>query len=177
MSYFTGKHIKLRAPEPSDIDFLYSVENDESLWEVSDTLQPYSKEVLRKYLEQVHQDIYSAKQLKLIIQTNEERIGMIDIFDFDPFHLRAGIGVVILKEFRQNGYAKEALEMVKQYCFGYLNINMLYAQIAEGNNASLQLFESHGFAITGYKKQWLKSERGYKDVHFLQCFNPHNNES
>ena len=62
-----GKNIHLRALEPEDLDFLYEIENNESIWEVSNTQTPYSKWVLKNYLENAHQDIYEAKQLRLVI--------------------------------------------------------------------------------------------------------------
>ena len=70
-----GQNIHLRALEPEDLDFLYEIENNESIWEVSNTQTPYSKWVLKQYLENAHQDIYEAKQLRLVIvlsETNEK---------------------------------------------------------------------------------------------------------
>ena len=53
-----GKHIYLRALEPSDLDFLYQLENNTNNWEISGTITPYSKAVLEFYLENAHRDIY-----------------------------------------------------------------------------------------------------------------------
>ena len=92
-----GQNIHLRALEPEDLDFLYEIENNESIWEVSNTQTPYSKRVLKNYLENAHLDIYEAKQLRLVIvfsKTNE-RFGCIDLFDFDAKNSRAGIGIII----------------------------------------------------------------------------------
>ena len=95
-----GQNIHLRALEPEDLDFLYEIENNESIWEVSNTQTPYSKWVLKNYLENSHLDIYEAKQLRLAICQDEDfpAIGLIDLFDFDPRNNRAGIGIVIQKE-------------------------------------------------------------------------------
>ena len=81
-----GKNIYLRALEPEDLEFVYAIENDESIWEVSNTQTPYSRFLIRQYLENAHQDIYEAKQLRLVICKNQdtEAIGLIDLFDFDP---------------------------------------------------------------------------------------------
>src|SRR5690606_29084336 len=95
-----GKNIYLRALEPTDLDFLYQVENDESLWEVSNTTTPFSYFVLKEYLENSFRDIYEVKQLRLVIckTENESSIGFIDLYDFDPVHKRVGIGIVIFKD-------------------------------------------------------------------------------
>jgi len=41
-----GENINLRALEPSDLDVLYNWENDTSIWKVSQTIAPFSKNIL-----------------------------------------------------------------------------------------------------------------------------------
>ena len=98
MQALTGKHIHLRALEPDDLDFLYAIENNESFWEVSSTQAPYSRFVLEQYLANAHQDIYEAKQLRLVIVENTTNacVGIIDLFEYNPQHQRAGIGILII---------------------------------------------------------------------------------
>ena len=81
-----GANIYLRALEPEDLEFVYAIENNESVWEVSNTQTPYSRFLIKQYLENAHQDIYEAKQLRLAICSNDTQkaIGLIDLFDFDP---------------------------------------------------------------------------------------------
>ena len=49
--------ITLRAMEPSDIDLIYKWENDTSLWTVSDTVAPYSREALMLYIANCANDL------------------------------------------------------------------------------------------------------------------------
>ena len=172
-----GQHVSLRAIEPSDIEVLYQWENDTETWNVSSTQAPYSKFVLEQYIASAHQDIYSVKQLRLIIcghnpSPNGEGgmpIGSIDLFDFDPNHLRAGIGILIAdKSDRKKGYASEALTLLIDYCFSILNLNQLYCNITIDNEPSVLLFQKHGFQITGMKKQWVREGDKFKDELLLQ---------
>ena len=86
-----GKNLKLRALEPSDVDFLFEWENDEKLWHLSNTIAPFSRFVLEQYILNSHQDIFTNKQLRLMIDLkngdNNYPIGSIDLFDFDPVPL------------------------------------------------------------------------------------------
>ena len=111
-----GQNIYLRALEPNDLEFVYSIENDESIWEVSNTQTPYSRFLIRQYLENAHQDIYEAKQLRLAICKNQDfsAIGLIDLFDFDPKNNRAGIGILIKDSNNRNsGIGSESLDLKK----------------------------------------------------------------
>ena len=97
MNTLKGNRIILRALELEDIDFLFETENNELYWEVSNTQSPFSKFVLNNYLKNAHLDLYEAKQLRLVVaeKTSGKSVGMIDLFDFEPLHLRAGIGILI----------------------------------------------------------------------------------
>ena len=68
------ENIVIRALEPEDLEYLYQWENDMDLWEVSDTLTPFSHFTLKKYIENSHQDIYEAKQLRLMITERQTTI-------------------------------------------------------------------------------------------------------
>lgn len=170
MQTLLGEHIKLRALEPKDLEFLFRTENNESFWEVSHTQTPYSKFILKQYLENAHLDIYQAKQLRLIIEEKKSKqsIGMIDLFDFNPQHKRAGIGILISKEHQQKGYASEALQLLINYCFTHLELHQLYANITQDNTKSLALFKKHNFKEIGIKKDWILSKGKYKNELLFQ---------
>lgn len=153
----SGKHCKLRALEPSDLDFLYRLENDVDIWEISNTVQPYSKNILERYLQHAHLDIYQAKQLRLCICNNEnECLGLVDLFDFDPKNLRAGVGVIVADAaMRNQGFATEALQLVLEYAYDILGLHQIYANILEDNFSSIALFEKLGFEKVGTKVDWV----------------------
>ena len=174
-----GEHIKLRAIEPSDLDVLYKWENDPENWLVSNTMTPFSRHVLQKYIENAQMDIYEARQLRLMIdwmdESHETReiIGTIDLFDFDPLHLRAGVGILIAsKENRMKGLASEALAILIDYAFQSLLLHQLYCNISEDNQASLKLFKKFGFMEIGKKMDWLRIKNRWINVHMLQKINP-----
>jgi len=165
-----GKDIYLRALEPEDLDFLYELENNTAIWEISGTIAPYSKQVLKRYLENAHRDIYDVKQLRLCIcNLSEEVIGLIDLFDFDPRNRRAGVGLVILDEKNRNlGLGAAAIELLTKYAFTYLDLKQLYANVAEDNMASIHLFLKMGFKKTAVKEDWIYTNGSFKNEILLQ---------
>ena len=164
-------NILIRALEPEDLEYLYKWENDMDLWDVSDTLTPFSHFTLKKYIENAHVDIYTSKQLRLMITRvdTQEPIGLIDLYDFDPYHQRAGLGIMIHNmENRKQGYASSAIKLMLDYCFETLGLNQVYSSVPSCNVASLKLFEATGFTQTGYRKQWLKRGNEWEDVIYFQ---------
>ena len=168
-----GEHIFLRALEPEDLDFIYEVENDETIWEISNTRTTYSRFLLKQYLDHAHKDIYEVKQLRLVISSySDEVLGLIDVFDFDFDNRRAGIGILIKNENnRGKGYGSEALRLLTNYCFKQLHLHQLYCNISEENEASLKLFTNQGFNTIGLKKDWNLIGDCYKNEYLLQLIN------
>lgn len=170
-----GEHIYLRALEPEDVSFIHAIENDETIWEVSNTNTPYSKFLIEQYLEHAHKDIYEVKQLRLVISDYDDKpLGMIDIFDFDFSNHRAGIGILIKNSTdRQLGYGFEALHLLTNYCFTRLHLHQLYCNISENNTASKRLFEKQGFKQIGLKKDWNLVKGTYKNEYLYQLIHTH----
>jgi len=162
--------ISLRPIEPDDIELLYSWENNMEIWNESNTRTPYSRYILAEYIKESAKDIYETKQLRLVIQ-NEigEPIGAVDLFDFDPYHMRAGVGILIHKtENRNHGYASDALHAIFGYSLEILGLKQLFANISEKNESSIYVFEKAGFNKIGTKKYWLKSANGWDDEVMFQ---------
>ncbi len=168
-----NQDIQLRAIEPSDLDFIYKLENDTEVWRVGNTLIPYSKFQIEQYVLNTQHDLFSERQLRLMLDKvtpgmKNVPIGALDLYDFDPYHKRAGIGIIIIPEEREKGFAREALTLLKKYCFEILDLHQLYCSITEGNTASIHLFETCGFTQCGTRKDWRFLDGGFKDELLFQ---------
>ena len=94
------------------------------------------------------------------------------MFDFEPKHKRVGVGIIISKlDERNKGYALTAVQMIVKYAFNHLNLHQLYANISEDNSASIKLFENSNFKLTGIKKDWIYSNKGFKNESIYQLIN------
>ena len=167
MQLLKGDKVLLRALEPEDTEVLYKWENDTSIWQISNTLAPYSKFAIEQYIFN-NQDIYTQKQIRLIIEFKKTPIGCIDIFDYEPTHKRAGIGILIVENYRKKGYAKDALKTLINYCFNILQLHQLYCNIMSDNKESIKLFTKTGFKIIGKKADWYSLNNSWKDEYILQ---------
>jgi diamine N-acetyltransferase len=168
-----GQNIYLRALEPEDLEFIHTIENDESIWELSNTQTPYSKFLIKQYLDHAHKDIFEVKQLRLVISSfTDEALGMIDLFDFDFKNRRAGVGILVKEpEDRLKGFGKEALKLLIDYSFIHLDLHQLYCNISEENEASITLFLNQGFQKIGLKKEWNYVNGSYKNEYLFQLIN------
>ena len=153
---------------PSDIDFLIRIENDESLWKYSNTKEPYSRAVLQTYIENSKEDFFTAKQQRFVLVDTETNIyGLIDLFDYDHQNATASIGIVIATEWRRKGYGKKGLKLLQKYAVNQLNLFQLYACVGIDNEPSRALFKAAGFEEEINKKKKLQ-EIEHTHTIFLQ---------
>lgn len=167
-----NENIIIRAAEPLDAELIYEWENDKSIWRVSETYMPYSMYQIEQFLLN-NNDLFANRQIRFIIETknDNEKIGCIDIYDFDPIHQRTGIGILLQENYRKHGYAKESLSLIIDYCFNILMLKQVYCLIDSLNEDSLNLFKKTGFVQCGYRKEWIRTPNGFIDEIELQYIN------
>ena len=109
------KTCSLRLLESSDLEFLERIENDSCLWKYSNTTEPYSHEVLKIYIQNAKQDIVEAGQQRFVIaDSDSNKLGLIDLFDYEPKHARAA--------FYFFNMTIEALKLRKKMCLSFFKL-------------------------------------------------------
>ena len=163
---------RLRAPEPEDLDVLFNMENDSSIWMVSGNAVPYSRYQIKKYIQQSQHDFYTDRQIRFMIEREADNVvmGTVDLTDIDPYNGRAEVGIALLSEYRGQGIASAALKIVLGYAKRVLRLRQLFCLVPADNETSVKLFASNGFGESGRLQQWLVHEESYSDVLILQKF-------
>lgn len=161
--------LRLRALEPEDAEIMYEAESDESAWKYSDYLAPLSLEMLRHYALTYDADPFASGQLRLVIDYQGHSIGLLDLFDISPRHLRADTGIFIFPAYRGKGIAAKALELVKELAKNRLGLHQLTASVALDNPVAKKCYEKAGFSVTGIRPHWLRNSEGYEDIELLNC--------
>jgi diamine N-acetyltransferase len=161
--------IHLRAIEPEDLDLLYRIENDVKLWNVGITNVPYSRYTLRDYVANASDDIYTDRQVRMMVENDRhEVVGIVDLVSFDPSNCRAEVGLIILDAFRRQGYGSRTLEAVAEYALSVVHLHQLYAYVDVTNEASLRLFQKMGYKTSTTIKDWLYDGKNYRDAVLMQ---------
>lgn len=167
----TLPRVTLRAIEPEDLELLYRIENDQELWRVGVTNVPYSRYALHEYLGTVTGDIYTDRQLRLIVENEEgEVVGMADLTNFTPRHNRAEVGLVVQRAYRDRGYGRAALQQLVDYARRVLSLHQLYAVVPVTNEGCVRVFTEMGFRQEALLADWLQEAGQYQDVVLLQYF-------
>lgn len=163
------EEVTLRAPEPEDLGIMMELENSMDLMEVSTSTGPYSRYQLKKYIEESQNDVYTDRQLRLmIVHRTEGVVGMVDLCTFDPRHSRAEIGIIVRPDVRGQKIGSRALALLEEHCFQVIGIHQLYAYVCEANEASMALFRSMDYEECGNLRSWVRIGDEYYDVCMFQ---------
>lgn len=164
-----GNLCRLRALEPEDLDAMYGWENDTDSWRVSGTVAPFSRHVLSRLIDEQQFDIYATRQMRLVIESLDgSAVGAVDMFEFDPQNLRAGVGIIVAPPYRKLGFALDALQTLERYVRDVLRMHQLWCSVGADNEASLTLFKKAGYAECGRRKEWILTPNGAIDEVLMQ---------
>ena len=148
-----GSNILLRPLKVSDLNFLFEIENNTDNWKYGTENKQYTKEELTNYIANAKQDIATAGQFRFVIDLENTPIGFIDLFDYTANS--AGVGIIIAKNYRRRGFAKEVLKLLSIYSFETLNLKRLDCNIEKDNLRSIKLFTSCSFELEKEEKELL----------------------
>lgn len=164
-----GTICRLRALEPEDLEAMYGWENDTEVWRVSGTVAPFSRHALSRLIDEQRFDIYATRQLRLVIETKEGvKVGAVDLFEFDPQNLRAGVGIIVAPPYRKQGFASDALVTLEGYVRDVLRMHQLWCSVGADNKASLALFDRAGYSECGRRREWIITPDGTIDEVLMQ---------
>lgn len=160
--------IILRAPEPVDVDTMYRLENDRTVWPCGFTRAPMSRHLISEYVAGYSADPFGQGQLRLVIELDGVAVGVADLYDVDALNRRAGVGIVVEEAYRGKGIARESLGKLADYCGCELGLHQLYAVVAASNAPSRSLFTRCGYRISGCLRSWVRTGRSYGDAYIYQ---------
>lgn len=168
--YLQDNTLFLRPVEPEDLELLYTIENNPDIWDKGTVTIPYSHYALRRFIQETQNDLFIDRQLRLIIVLSEtgKSIGIVDLFNFEPSHLRAEIGIALLAGYQKKGLAAKAVNLLCEYAGKALRLHSLSAWVAGTNTASRHLFEHTGFEMKGCLEDWLATSSGFENVIIYQ---------
>ncbi|MEY2963052.1 MAG: hypothetical protein RL754_313 [Bacteroidota bacterium] len=158
----------LRAPEPSDLEWVFEIENDPGLWHLSASKEPLNKGVVMQYLAAQPGSLLRDGQLRFILDDRGRLKGAFDLFDYDHVAKKAGLGVYVDASCRREGVALQTLQALEEYAFSILGIRNLYAHVPQDNEASRALFVSAGYREVGVLTDWVWHDGQYVDACLFQ---------
>ena len=161
-----SERLMLRPVLSSDINESYrNWLNDSAVNRYLETrFLPQTLESLHAYWS-AHRDDPASPWFAICLASDHRHIGNIKLGPIHWLHRRADISLFIgERNCWGQGYAAEAISMVRDWAFSELDLQKLNAGIYSGNIASRRAFEKCGFELEGTLKQDVVSAGKRMDV-------------
>lgn len=164
-SPWAGAKVRLRAPEPSDVDAFMAADDDgegmRAGWRV---LPPRSRADTEEWLQRAGSD---ADEFRVVVESlaSGEPVGTLNTHSCDPSAGTCSYGVTIWPWHRRCGYGSDAVVVALRYLFGERRYQKCTVGVIAFNEASLALHRSLGFTEEGrVRRAHLRGGRYWDEV-------------
>jgi RimJ/RimL family protein N-acetyltransferase len=134
----------------------FNVEQDERMHTWVGNQKPTSPEEVKKYLYELYPQYF---MIWMIVEKKTENvIGMIRIShpERKGEKLVAGDSQRLHSNYWRKGYMKESRKLIYNYVFTCLKVDVLYADVWEGNINSSKSLEAAGYQLIDIKSEYFK---------------------
>ena len=119
----------------------------------------------KQYLEKSTISNTNKRQFGIISSKEDILIGTIGLHDIDYINRKATLGIFIGdKQFRSKGYGIEAIKLILDFGFNYLNLNNIKLDLMEFNEGALKCYKKCGFKEYGRRRKSVYINGKYYDT-------------
>ncbi len=168
-NYWQGEKVRLRAVETRDVEAFTAWELDSEAWRSFDVIHfPPSHERMHAKVELLAQNEGEDDSYYWVIEDRDgQTVGMICTYSCNRRHGTFRFGILISREYRGHGYARDAITMVLRYYFRELGYQKVVVGVYAFNEGSLKLHEQLGFQQEGRLRRMISTDGEYHDEYLL----------
>src|SRR5690625_5679538 len=107
---------------------------------------------------------------QFILKKNDEKVGFVSLFGFEPVHQKAEFGIMIEKKHQGNGYASKATKLAMEYAFMNMNVRKLSLVVDETNEKAIYVYRKVGFEDEAVLKDEYFVSGSYHNVLLMSIF-------
>lgn len=120
----------------------------------------------RLYLEKKSTDNHN---YAIVLEENDKLIGNVSLFDYDQLNQTAELGIFIGDdENRHKGYGTEAIKLLLNYGFNYLNINNIMLKVFDCNKNAIEAYKKIGFKQIGKRHECFYYDGKFYDEIYME---------
>ena len=98
----------------------------------------------------------------------DKMVGTVGIEQIDHLHRRGTLGIFIGDEnYRDNGYGTEAIKLILEYGFKYLNLKNINLDVMSFNARAIRCYEKCGFKMAGTRRKAMFINGNYYDIYSM----------
>jgi diamine N-acetyltransferase len=161
--FLIGERVYLRPVERADLVQIREWANDPELRRLTGEVKPMTPAGAEAFLEKVYND---PDRVWFIVAShqNDTPIGEAGLLRMFPPWRTTDLTLIIgEKDARGKGYGTEAIDLLLDYAFGYLNFHRVAVGVVGFNTDALRFYENVGFRREGVQRDGYYYDHKYHD--------------
>ena len=109
------------------------------------------------------------QQFAIVLKETDKLIGNCGFCDINHLHQKGEVGLFIgEEENRSKGYGTEALSLLVEYGFNYLNLKNIMLKVFSFNKRAIKSYEKVGFKVFGKRTEVYYLNGKWDDEYFME---------
>ncbi len=158
-----GRSIILRPLQPTDLDAYVALTQDTEALRLTGTQGTFTGEGALRWLASLPERD-DRVDWGIILCTSTLLIGEVVLNNIDTTNHSASVRIALLTPYTNQGYGREALELVMAYAFDSLRLHRLELSVYAFNQRAIHVYECLGFRQEGRRREVLYVDGVYHDV-------------
>ena len=161
--FLIGKRVYLRALEKEDLIYIRKWSNDPEIRKLIGEVVSMSQADADKFLERVYSD-NTREWFVIVVKENDRVIGETGLLRMFPAWRTTDISIIIgEKDAWGKGYGTEAILLLLDYAFRYLNFHRVAIGVVGFNKSAIRFWEKVGFKKEGIQRDGYYYNHKYYD--------------
>ncbi|PKO12751.1 MAG: N-acetyltransferase [Chloroflexi bacterium HGW-Chloroflexi-10] len=165
--FLNGKQVYLRPIEKEDLPILQVWANDPMLRGLTGDVLPTSFSGIEAYVDKIAADS-DRVWFGIVLKETNQLIGECGLLRMFPAWRTTDLSIILGdKEARGKGFGREAMHLLLDYAFGYLNFHRVSIGVVGMNEQALRFYEQAGFIREGIQRDGYFYNHRYQDFVML----------
>ena len=153
--------IEIHRVEPEDLEWLRTWRNKPELYRYFNQYGEITRNEQEDWFLNLRKDFHP-----FIVWSGNERVGYVGLRDINNILRSAEFSIFIIPIERNKGYGTQALDLILDYGFNILNLEVIHSLVFEFNEA-IELYKKVGFKIDGKLRHTCYKDGKYHDSYYI----------
>ncbi|MCL5997534.1 MAG: GNAT family N-acetyltransferase [Chloroflexi bacterium] len=161
--FLSGERVLLRPVERADLPSIRKWANDPDIRCLTGEVTPMTEKGADEWFEKISNDP-GRVWFVIVVQESGKLIGETGLLRMFPAWRTTDLSIIIgEKEAWRQGYGSEAIHLLLDYAFGYLNFHRVAIGVVGFNQRALRFYEKVGFKREGIQRDGYFFNHRYSD--------------
>ena len=158
---FEHDGIAIRPIEESDLERMLALRADPRIWARLGDISMVNMRSQQQWFLGLHQD--PNRRYFVLCSSEVEFLGIVRMDEIDWINRSVRVGGDILPKYQHRGHGSKMFDLIKKYCFDYLNMHRLWLLVLEKNDIARNMYVKAGFVEEGRQRQAIFRDGCYQD--------------